>query len=260
MNLLELVRRIPDLVLRRTTSSSTELIDVIQSYVMIVMFNGISIVYYLDMFYLTFDRLVDILLNIKYPLFWNEVKAARLVLATWLLGAIISVVVSLLYHLMGYKWEDQSFKYCYPILNFGFITLAFVTYSFIFRKFKQTRSSPSQTESNKKPRLTSFQVFRNSRFYLSGLLVMTFVTFIVVPDVIYLFVAVVYGNGTDLLLIGCWISYSISNLSDALIYIFAQHSVRKLLMKKLGMNAHNRGRQRRTLKKEFSQETIVSRF
>ena len=51
---------------------SGELVAEVQVYVKIVMFSGISIVYYLDMIYLTVDKLLEIILNIKYPLYWSK--------------------------------------------------------------------------------------------------------------------------------------------------------------------------------------------
>lgn len=54
----------------------------------------------------------------------------------------------------------------------------------------------------------------------------------VVPDLILLFVGVIKGKMSDLLMSSCWLSYAVSNMVDALIYIFMQRSVRELLLEK----------------------------
>ena len=213
--------------------NTKEILIGIQKYTLIVMFTGISFVYYLDMIYLTLDRLFVILLNIKYPLYWNEAKAKWLLRLTWIIGVSLSIVISLLTHFTEYIWQNFFFKYFYPILEFGFIILAVLTYSFIFLKYKETRDIPSTIGPRGKHQSSLFQVFRKSRFYITVLLTSTFLTFMVTPDLIYLFVGVVNGNKTEQLLTICWISYAVSNLSDAWIYIFMQKSVKKLLLKKL---------------------------
>ena len=79
-------------------------------------------------------------------------------------------------------------------------------------------------------------IFRHSRFYLSVLLVVTFVCFIIVPDLILLFynLKVVIVSQWKIPLKGALIFFGrIAFLSDAGIYIFAQNQVRKLLWRKL---------------------------
>ena len=63
-------------------------------------------------------------------------------------------------------------------------------------------------------------------FYIPILLITTFLAFIVVPDLIYLSVAIIQQKPSDTLDAACWISYAVSNLVDAYIYIYLQHDVR----------------------------------
>ena len=238
MNFLEAARRIGSLIFH----PSPEVIADINVYILIFMFTGISFVYYCDMIYLTLDRLLDIVLNIRYRLFWNEMRARMLLLATWILGICLSVTISLLCYFINFNWEDAFFTYFYPTLEFSFIVLAFVTYSFIFHKYKQTRGAPKVVGSryNTRRRGSTVETFRNSRFYISVLIILTFLVFMVVPDLTYFFVGVIYGNTSDTLAVCCWISYAVSNLLDAWIYIFLQPSVRRLMWKKLGLTKSRR--------------------
>ena len=161
MNALEALRRIPDLI--EITGTSKEIILEIQKYLLIIMFTGISFVYYLNMIYLTFDRLMEILLHIRYPVFWNETKARWLLTATWITGGTLSTIISFLHRFINYAWEDAFFKYFYPILEFTFIIVATLTYSFLFYKYKETRSLPGPCGARQS--VSCIRTFRQSRFY-----------------------------------------------------------------------------------------------
>ena len=143
MNLLEGLRRIPDFM--RLSASESFVNDKIQSFTMIIMFVGISIVYYLDMIYLTLDRLLDMVLGIKYHVYCSEAKAIKLLHATWALALLLSIAISLLYRYANYDWERNQFAYCFPTLNFAFIIISLATYGFIFYKYKETRGLPNRT-------------------------------------------------------------------------------------------------------------------
>ena len=215
------------------------------------MYVGISLVFYFDMVYITLDKLLEILLNIKYPLYWNKRRTKILLLVTWCVSGVVVVVVSLLHAYLDFEWEVYAFKYCFPVLNFVFIVVACSSYSFIFYKFRQTRTprkvGKRETDDSLLPdgRISKekygavktdkgvFQLIRRSRFFMIFLLIVTFLMFIVVPDLTYLFVHVINNKHSKNLEIACWILYAVGNLADCYIYIFLQPPVRKLLIKKI---------------------------
>ena len=111
-----------------------------------------------------------------------------------------------------------------------------MSYAFIFHKYKETRLMPTQMKTNgsKDHQLEStFKIFRNSRFFVSLLLILNILVLVVVPDLTYLFYGVVryHKTGTvdDITLILFLLSY----LFDAFIYTFIQRPVRRLLWKKM---------------------------
>ena len=203
----------------------------------IVNATGFSLVFYFNMIYITVDRLLDILLSLKYPVYWDEYKAAILLKITWAIGIIVLVITCVLcYSLHKWKWEEAVFEFFYPILEFSFIILAFCTYGFIFRKFKDCQKPPAHVACNHhvaKRQNSTFEVFKNSRFYISVLLIFTFILFMIVPDLIYLFICIIPNAPSPTILTACWISYGIANISDAFIYILLQVEVKTLLMKKV---------------------------
>lgn len=234
MNLFEGLRHIPNFLELSANQHSVN--QDLQSYTKIIMFAGISLVYYFVMIYITLDRLLDILLNIKYPLYINIVKVKNLLRMTWFVALLVVVTVCFLQRFIKeYPWEKHIFKYCFPILDFGFIILSLLTYGFIFYKYLETRQGPTTIRQNSslQRQNSAFYVFRKSRFYVSVLVIFTFLLFIVVPDLVYLFLGIIQGNESEALLATCWISYAIGNLSDWYIYIMLQPRVRKLLKKKV---------------------------
>ena len=226
INLFEGVRRIMELITLHGNSSS--LLVNVQNYLMIVLLTGISFVYYADMIYLTIDRLMLVLLNIKYSLYWNERKAFHLVAWTWVCGVALSVVVCLLTYYNDYDWEYNFYTFFYPILEILFILVAISAYVLIFREYARTRSVPG---AGPQQRLSWWKIFRNSRFYISVLLILTFFLFMVVPDLTYLTVLKLRGSVPDWMGTTVWISYAISNMFDFIIYMFMDRRVRSVFVR-----------------------------
>ena len=215
------------------SNDTAQILDIFIDYVLIVQFTGIAIVIYCVMIYITLDRLLDISLNIEYPVYWDESKAKYLLILTWVLSAIYTLTTCLMYKFVEFDWKAVAYKYIFPTLEFSFVVLTIITYSYIFHKFKKSRVIPTTSGSDMKQNVNAFTAFRNSKFFISVLLILTFLLFMVIPDLVYLFVGTVGGNKSPVLLTACWISYAISNLADACIYIFLQPDVKRHLWKKL---------------------------
>lgn len=230
INLLEMCRIICTLI--PSTSSTLKQITEIRHYTLIVSFTGISVVYYFVMIYLTVHKLLEIELSIRYPLYWDERKAKYLLISTWIFAFISCATVSALHNIFDFQWQDPFFKYFYVPIEFAFIILALTTYGFIFFKYRQSQlkmPGGMVTTQSYRRRRSTVEIFQQSRFSAVLLLIVTFLFFMVVPDIVYLFVAILYDIKSEILLTACWISYAISNLVDAYIYIFMQHDVRHKL-------------------------------
>uniref|UniRef100_A0A069DMH9 7 transmembrane protein n=1 Tax=Clytia hemisphaerica TaxID=252671 RepID=A0A069DMH9_9CNID len=235
----------------------------ISYHIMLVQFTGTAIVFHFSMIFITIDRLLEILLNIKYPVYWNEHKATKLLIGLWVISGLLTITVGICKGLADFQWENYFFTYFYPTVEFFFIILAFASYLFIFKKFNTTRVIPihvptlriprerqkddeyemgDNNSSSPKPpprrqarqRRSSITTFRKSRFFIPVLLILTFLIFIVGADMIMLFVVVMAGNNSTWLLNTLAISYSVSNFLDAWIYIFLEPELKTLLWRKIG--------------------------
>ena len=88
-------------------------------------------------------------------------------------------------------------------------------------------------KSKKKHKISVSAVFRRSQFYISFLLIGSFILLMVIPDMIFIFMGVVSGKVTYAFAMGAMIPTMLSDSIDAWIYIFMYSSVRNLFLKKI---------------------------
>ena len=162
---------------------------------------------------------------------------------TWVAGGIFALGTSLSHHFLLFDWEDAYFKYFYSIVDVSFIILAVITYQYIFRRLQisnkrltggyrppaskdldqlqldETRRMTNSSPTNQRTNL--------SRFYPTILLVLTFIVFLIVPDLTYLFYGIVAQKKSDALFYACSLSYAFANFTDVIIYLYMQPRVRK---------------------------------
>ena len=222
------------------SESTASIVEEVQSYIWIIVYTMIYLLYYMSMIYITTDRLLDILLNLKYPVYCDEFKAKCLLITTWILGIILCLVVVLLHTFKDWDCEDAFFKYFYPTVDFLFLIIAMFTYVFIFKKYMRAQEAPSQIErgGSKRHGLGAFKIFCKSRFFIVVLLISSFILFIIVPDMILLSNTIKENKFSSTVLSACFISYAISDFIDGILYVFIQPSVRKLLKKKLHIGSN----------------------
>ena len=209
----------------------------LRKYLDIVNLAGNGTVYYLSISYINLDRFFDILLNIRYPVYWSEQKSKYLISCTWFVGIFVAVIFSLLYKLKATDYYHVLFTYFFPTLNSVFLIIAVFAYSYIFHKYKQTRPLPTHKIRRRgvtdKPSLNQVAIYRNSRFHIPVLIVISFVVLKVLPDLtaeIFIFGDV---NDVDMMLNICFVSYAFAGIASAYIYVFVQKPIRALLCKKV---------------------------
>lgn len=171
-------------------------------------------VYYVAMTYITLDRVLTISLHIRYPVYWNQTKSIYTTLVTWLNAIIMFILISVAYYFSRFDYQCMVTQYIFPTLNFGFITLVICSYSYLFHKYHRARLSPSTCRTKSENML---KTFRNSRFRVNVYLVVSFLLFMVVPNVAFLFM-----NERD----EVKIAYEIAFMSDIVLYICMQPTIR----------------------------------
>lgn len=118
-----------------------------------------------------------------------------------------------------------------------FLGSAVVSYALIFHVYKRRqrknalRKQTSLSTQGVEVKLSLWKTFRQSRFYVSLLLILTFVVFVIPADIAWTVYSLKKTN--RLIETVTTISYAISYLSDGLIYIFMNPKVKELLVRKL---------------------------
>ena len=86
-------------------------------YIVIASFLGLNLVWYLDMVWMTIDRLAKFLLKLNYVQYWNERKTKKLLTATWCIGGICFGSASLVYVFGSNVPKTHWKKYIVEVLH-----------------------------------------------------------------------------------------------------------------------------------------------
>lgn len=218
-----------------------KIIEEVQEYIIIVNGYGVVPVYFLSMIFLTIDRLLDIVLCLHYHYYITTRRTKGLLLGTWCISLFAGVILAFIHR---YATKDfvaltgPMVKFVYPTFEFIFILVAFLTYGFLFHKYRKSRVPPVQRRQTVVQRMSRvpsvLQAFQTSRFHIPVMLITSFLLFITVSDLLYSFgQAEDYGVGDAIENEACRLMIGVGCLSDAIIYIFMSPSVKRLLMKKL---------------------------
>lgn len=197
---------------------------------------GISYLTIMAMFYITGDRLLHILLHLRYSQYLNVEKTRQLLFCTWFLNMTISFVFSLLTYVdVNFVFKQAHLgkvftAYVANILHLAYFVFAIFTYLAMFRVY-------ARTERNKYPRSSMFTIFVKSRFFVSIVLIGGYLVLTVFPNLAR---AIIWLNSNSAGLeyaMSMYFHFStrLSQTVDGLIYIFLKKTVRYLLWKKLGL-------------------------
>ena len=197
-------------------------------HIIYVAINVLFCSYYTSMFYITADRFFGVMLNIKYPLYWSVKKTKVLLLSTALLISIGIVALTVTYKYRPFHYTRIFTLYVHSVLNVAFLLLSISTYAYIFYKYT-TRHVASSDQSNDDMRSRGVCAkLCKSKFYITFLLLISFLLFMVIPNIYFLFKER-RGHGhfeNDSLKDAVNVFYEVSFLSDAVIYIFLNPLVR----------------------------------
>ena len=178
-NIIFLLLPILDIVSYFNISEKTSYnVDVSRMYIYIIGFTGFYWSYVLAMFYLICDRLLHVLLNYRYPMFWTISKARKLLIVTGFVNCAISLTFALIYYftrsiIQRTTLINSLLIYVPTVLSTTFLIFALVTYIVMFFKFAHSRrlTMPRNPDA---PKETLFHIFVNSRFFISVMLISSY--------------------------------------------------------------------------------------
>ena len=148
------------------------------NYAETVQYSACCLQYFLAMIYMTVDRFLEVRLNIIYPVFWKYKYTKILLLCTWTVCSILSLVVLLMDLPSRRRVHLIIFVYFYPIFESVFLVLSSSIYVYIFIKLKQKSCHVYKKDSGIMKRR------RKKHFYVPALIVLSFFLFILIPDTV----------------------------------------------------------------------------
>ena len=185
----------------------------------------------LIMVYLIFDRLLDIQLHLKYPLYFTKSRVKKIMLSFWIISGILATVIFLfkILKIGSRKWIGTA-AYCYIIFTDIVIVLtALITYSFLYVKVRRFHSMDESQKGMRKGSKSSYK----SKFLLPCLIIATYLMFNTTGDIL------VTVSRYFILKDQTWLKAIISEIahwlwilgwsSDGILYIFMQKSIKQRL-------------------------------
>lgn len=208
--------------------------------------SGLCSAFLCIMIILTLDRFFESYLSIRYPLYWSSKRAKHVVATVWSVSLLFSLA-TLIYQPTNEVLERFCSLYLFPTLELIFLLVTMLTYGYILIKLQEHNSqieatsntllSAEQFQQNRlKKRNMSLTVHRKRRIkglILPSAIIVTFILFMVIPDQIYFYCYLHHKTMDNQLTTTLVYVYCTSYISDAFIYIFLSHHVRKTLSNKL---------------------------
>ena len=196
------------------------------------------IAYIAIMILLTLDRFLEVYLNINYPVWATRKVTLTSIIVTW----VLSLITAIIFIVNGDTTvtEEYIVLVIWPASEMLFLIVAITVYTYIFIKIRQNRKhsqvgiQPSFSSNQSNPETASTngkQGRRRLRFYLPSLLILTFVLFWVVPDLVQ-YAALKQGHDLPSytwLLVSLMVSLAMC--SDAVIYLTTISELRQRVMK-----------------------------
>ena len=273
---------------------------------------------------LTLDRFMEVYLNLKYHLYCKNAQVKCILVANWIVGAVLGVVLIALRVTKGTKSLKIVYLVVFPCLQLVFLLIATVTYAYIYQKFKskfkrlflgkvspavatehtchhknnnntpddkyslpplqestpygidsiRRRENNNDNNNNDKKRHSFWDVtqprkvvvfnglvkpaddnnidstpkrkrrrrrkatknvpFKRRNFFAPSLIVLSFVLFVVIPDMLNLlinYLKIIEGTASTYNILLCL--YSMGFIMDGIVYIFLQRHLRTMLVKLL---------------------------
>ena len=181
---------------------------------------------------LTTDRLIASLKPLTYNAHVTQVKIKMAIACCWLIGTCGIIPFFFLQYDLLY---EIYYKIVFLSLDAVVLLTAFVTYGTILKKLLSRHNSlttiSGAMRSTIKPSNSQTRVARKSAtygrfFYVSGLIILSFILFVSIPDAVYVAMVIINGNEEPIVESSIGFVWSMYLVTDPLIYIFLQRPIR----------------------------------
>jgi 7 transmembrane receptor (rhodopsin family). len=192
-----------------------------------------TFVYYFVMIALTIDRFFEIFLNIRYHLFFTPSKTKLVSGIIWFTSVCFTVMLCVT-NTINPDVPNEILTYFYFVFGIVCVAVSLFTYSYILKKIYTNkvgkvipRESTDEAVSRAKHRKRMIQ-----SMYLPILLMITFVIFIVIPEIIYFVYDLQKLKMSDGVSTALTTSYFLAYTLDVFMYILGSKYIRVVILRK----------------------------
>lgn len=178
----------------------------------------------LFMLILTLERFGKIYFGMKYPICFSKYRLRIVLSLTWMTGIICSVIALPLKLKCSINTLAIIFTYIFPVLEGTFLVVAVIAYSYIYKKFYEVKNFRYDKDSQR----TQARL-KKVNFIPPFLIIFNFIVFVIAPDIANMTIFYHTGSGKQIHTNILVIIYVVGFINDAIIYIFLQLHLRKLL-------------------------------
>ena len=190
----------------------------------------LGFMYYCIMFAITLDRFLELILNIKYQLYWNKNRTKNTLILVSCIVNVSYIVLSCI--ILSYQQSrmvlnihdkicKMSFLYFSPVMDTIFVMFAAIVYSYIFFKLHQNKKKEEalrkQLVCNETTKNISLKI---NKYRVPFWIIITFMLFCIVPDILQLISLVYLKYINEYFHSASYALYRLGHIADAMIYIF----------------------------------------
>ena len=183
---------------------------------------------------LTTDRLIAATRPLTYSVRITKTKLNAAVGCCWFIGTCGILPFFFLEYDFLY---DIYYKIVFLTLDAFVLMTAVITYGAILRKLLSrhnaldvvSRATMVMTSISQRPRSVSNRMKHGRFFYVSSLIIASFILFVAIPDSVYVALVVIQGNEDPIIERSIGFVWGLYLVADPIIYIFLQRSIRKRL-------------------------------
>ena len=202
-----------------------------------------TLMYIFLMTFITLDRLAEVKLNLKYPIYCTAKRTNILLFLAFtvsillFLGLLTMYLVDKTHNKVNWiNWKKFLFRYLLPTLQGVFLIIASSTYIYIFKKLRKNRIAlrkiVNQLNKNPKQEEEPKKTQKNPKIFVPSLIILTFILFSILPQYLWLATTVGVGSTTEKLSILfplVPILYFLGWCLDPIIYILSIKSIQQTI-------------------------------
>ena len=201
-------------------------------YIRVIDFT-LRLLFYFFMTLVTLDRFLTFYLNVKYSSYCSTKRLLKLVLSTIavLLTIVLSVTISIYFKQISFDYVSLLMPIMLIFLDTLYLLVASATLIYVIMVY-------TARVKLRKISSTGIEKHNQLKLFVPILLIVTFILFIVFPDILYMLMAHGLLEFHENIVLSLLIAYHFGWLVDPLIFIYCFHSNRKRRKSQLSETKH----------------------